>query len=666
MIYSKITLSIICLLSMTFCSVHTGENKPAENNTTAAANDGAGRGNIWGVWGGGNYSATDMSQYPYLKGWYIVYQWKQLEPEKDKFDWDYFDNQMKFAASHNLSIGFMVWVGPHSPEWLYSNGVPKVTTNTKKKLADYPWYFSDAYKKRYYGMMQAVFDHIEKYPADLRNKIILWMSAEGSTGDITPYKGYPTDSKYNMTDEQWTSFKQDVWKYMYNLCANAKPKINLLVNQANDGRYLNWLTTNLPDVWVKAGNISHTYQFNGELEYYNRLQKLEDKTIQNEYSSRLRGEITVQGRWFSQNEAWNMYALLSSALHFGLDIFNTSSKYLQNPVDTSTFNFFNFYAGQKNPAKSPGAFCVLRDGLDAADLKRFPESKYGPVLDPAQMDAYNKQMQRKGYSANDNEEDDDAGAGEQGINESNIKNDFLNPSRVNKIVDEYAAYGAKRGDINDITEDTNGKMEGAENEDYSTGKQNKNPNRQGKNAGKRKQQKMAAGESGGGDKATAYQKRREASMVINDIGVNILPDNYYRYLIQYSPNTTSRGYWRVGPGDQPYGRFARGFESKENKTEMFFALDKRFFGGNSGAQNVAIKIIYLDKGNGSWSLNYTGASGKKEAYKITCGNSGNWITKTIYLSDAYFAQKLEHGCDISLKYLSGDNTIFNRVEVLRQ
>ena len=37
-------------------------------------------------------------------------------------------------------------------------------------------------------------------------------------------------------------------------------------------------------------------------------------------------------------------------------------------------------------------------------------------------------------------------------------------------------------------------------------------------------------------------------MVINDIGVNILPDNYYRYLIQYSPNTTSRGYWRVEPG----------------------------------------------------------------------------------------------------------------------
>lgn len=660
MIQGKIIGGLLCLLTMSLCSVHNNENEQTGDGKKAVSAADDGRGNVWGVWGGGNPATADASTFPYLKGWYIVYQWKMLEPEKDKFDWDYFDNQVKFAASHDFSIGFMVWVGPHSPDWLYDIGVPKVATDSKKKQTDYPWYFSDVYKKQYYGMIQAVFDHIEKYPADLRNKVIMWMSAEGSTGDITPYKGYPQDSKYNMSEEQWADFKKDIWKYMYNLCATAKPKINLLVNQANDGRYLNWLTANLPDVWVKAGNISHTYQFNGELEYYNRLQKLEAKTEQNEFSGRIRGEITVQGRWFNENEPWNMYALLSSALHFGLDIFNTAPKYLQNPVDTSTFNFFNFYAGQKNPSKSPGAFCVLRDGLDAADTKRFPESKYGPLLDPAQMDAYNKQMQRKGYSVNDNEEDDDASAGDQGINESNIKNDFLNPGRVNKIVEEYAAYGAKRGDINDITEDTPGQLTDASSQENNSPRLNK------KGKPKKNQAGKGAGKSDGGDKATAYQKRREASMVINDIGVNILPDNYYRYLTQYSPNTTSRGYWRVGPGEQPYGRFARGFESKEGKTEMFFALTKKFFSGSTTAQNVVIKVIYLDKGTGSWSLNYTGANGKKEAYKITCANTGNWITKTINLNDAYFNQKLEHECDITLKYISGDNTIFNRVEVIRQ
>ena len=167
-------------------------------------------------------------------------------------------------------------------------------------------------------------------------------------------------------------------------------------------------------------------------------------------------------------------------------------------------------------------------------------------------------------------------------------------------------------------------------------------------------------------KGNPYQKKREANMVINDIGVNLIPDNYYRFLTQYSPNTTSHGYWRVGPTDQPYGRFARGFDAQKGMTEMFFALDKNFFNGSNNAEKVAVRIIYLDQGNGEWSLNYYGGSSKNEAYKVRCGNSGRWITKTVILPDAYFTQKLEHNCDLTIKYLSGDNTIFNSIEVLRQ
>jgi len=189
----------------------------------------------------------------------------------------------------------------------------------------------------------------------------------------------------------------------------------------------------------------------------------------------------------------------------------------------------------------------------------------------------------------------------------------------------------------------------------------------GKPMSAKRQEKQAGKQSkgGGNSKATGYQKKREANMVINDIGVNLIPDNYYRFLVQYSPNTTSRGYWRVGPATQPYGRFARGFDAKSGMTEMSFALDKNFFKGNSSPQKVAIRVIYLDKGTGSWSLNYFDGSGKKEAYKITCNNSGNWITKTVAV-DAVFSGKLEHNCDVSIKYLSGDNTIFNSIEVLRQ
>lgn len=671
----KIFFGVLSMLFMTLCSTpaknvksnnNEKENTTSNDQTPAETNNAAGNdivygtnrsfSNMWGVWGGGELSSGDMAKYSFFKGWYIVYQWKKLEPQKGSFDWDYFDSQMKFAADNNLSIGFMVWVGPHSPQWLYDNGVPLVSTQTKKKKADFPYYFNKYYKERYYNMMKEVADHIQKMPPEIRKKVVMWMSAEGSTGDVTPYKGYPNDAKYNISDQQWFDYKKEVWTYMYKMCQATSPRINLLVNQGNSGQYYDWLTTNLPKVWMKAGNISHTYQFNGEQEYYSRLKKLEDKVAEDSMSNRLRGEITVQGKWFNQNESWNMYALLTSALHFGLDIFNTAPKYLQNPADTTAFQFFNFYAGQKVASKSPGAFCVLKDALDAADTKRFPESKYGPVIDPADMDGYNKELQRKSKKdrGDDEEEDDD----EEGINASNIKNDHLAAARVNKILAEFAPYGAKRGDMADLDD--------AETNDADASKPVKTTTKSGKPLSAKRQEKLESKQAGkaGGEKGTSYQKKREANMVINDIGVNLIPDNYCRFLTQYSPNTTSRGYWRVGPGDQPYGRFARGFDAKNGMNEMFFALDKNFFKGNTTPQKISVKVIYLDKGNGAWSLNYFDGSGKKEAYKITCTNSGNWITRTVTI-DAAFAQKLEHSCDLSIKYVSGDNTIFNSVEIIR-
>jgi hypothetical protein len=99
-------------------------------------------------------------------------------------------------------------------------------------------------------------------------------------------------------------------------------------------------------------------------------------------------------------------------------------------------------------------------------------------------------------------------------------------------------------------------------------------------------------------------------------------------------------------------------------TEMYFALDKNFFKENTSPRNVTIRIIYLDRGTGSWSLNYFDGAAKKEAYKVTCTNSGNWITKSVQINAA-FTQKLEHACDVTLKYLSGDNTIFNSIEYFK-
>jgi len=80
-------------------------------------------------------------------------------------------------------------------------------------------------------------------------------------------------------------------------------------------------------------------------------------------------------------------------------------------------------------------------------------------------------------------------------------------------------------------------------------------------------------------------KNRDAA-AMNDVGWNIWADNYQRYMTQYDPNGTSRGYWRQGPKDQPYGRFARGFDAKAGKDKMFFDINDAFFGGKPLADST--------------------------------------------------------------------------------
>ncbi|MEP7317969.1 MAG: hypothetical protein ABI921_04495, partial [Panacibacter sp.] len=399
MIHNKILAGLFCIITLSLCSVPAknagtttqdpGTATTGNNENTTPGDDykysptGA-LGSSFGVWSGG----TPDGQIPnksYIKGWYIVYRWEKLEPAKNNFDWNYFDSQVKAAADNGYKIGIQVWAGPHCPEWLYSAGVPRVQTNSPKKLNTFPFYFDKTYKERYFNMMKAVADHIEKYDPETRKKILFWMSAEGSTGDITPYKGYPLDSKYNISEQQWFDFKKEAWTYMYKTGMSSTPRLNILVNQGNDGRYFDWLSTNLPKVWMKMGNAGQTYFFNGEQEYQTRMQKNFARAAADSTSSRMRAEITPAGLFFSTNANWNMYALATSASAFGLDIFVNTPKSLEYTTDPAPFEFFNFYAGHKVAAKSPGAFCVLRDGLDAGDIKRFPESTYGPLIDPDKM-----------------------------------------------------------------------------------------------------------------------------------------------------------------------------------------------------------------------------------------------------------------------------------------
>ena len=81
--------------------------------------------------------------------------------------------------------------------------------------------------------------------------------------------------------------------------------------------------------------------------------------------------------WFQEAPVWNLYWLNLWGLHFGLDILVHGREAFTNPAYRESFQFYARYGGQKDAATSPGAWCALRDGLDASDFKRFPEAAFG-------------------------------------------------------------------------------------------------------------------------------------------------------------------------------------------------------------------------------------------------------------------------------------------------
>jgi len=93
----------------------------------------------FGAWGHGPaISNAIIKNMPTIRGWNFTFAWKDIEPQKGKFNWKLVDDQFKIAADNNLYIGFMIWVGQNSPEWVYTqDGVEKVVTNDDKHSFPY-------------------------------------------------------------------------------------------------------------------------------------------------------------------------------------------------------------------------------------------------------------------------------------------------------------------------------------------------------------------------------------------------------------------------------------------------------------------------------------------------------------------------------------------------
>ena len=533
----------------------------------------------------------DTARFPFVKGQADRIKWADLEPKPGVYDWSSLDSHIRNAVEGNYYYYFVLWTGPHAPEWIYEQGVPKVAVSGGKGKDYFPYYLDPNYIKYFHRFIGKLADHIASLPEADRKAFAFIQPAFGSTGDRQLYKGSPKDPRYNISAEEYLEFCRGATKRFYEAFDKPELKhIKFLFNVADQsergevkGRgarageqlFANWLRQNYPiELRKQQFTIAVGYQANGEIEQDNELRPT-FYGLNGKQPEFVRGEFSKfgEGGIFRENPIWNYYWTAISTVDRGLDLWEVDYRTVQTGKYDEGFAFANRYSYYKQPQTSPQAFIALRDVLDSADTLRFPEEQYGKAVQS-------------------------------------------NADRMKKIESEFSKYGAKVGDLDAATSLT----------------------------------------------GASYLLDAKA---MNDVGFGLIARNFSRFITQIDANQTSVGLWRVGPADQPYGRYARAFENSSGRNRMYFDLDDEFL--PAGAKDpITLKLIYLDQGSGKFSVRYDASDDPdKTAINITKTNSGRWVEKSITIADAAFANKGPRNSDFSLVNEDDEEDVFHLIEITK-
>src|SRR5437868_6095700 len=206
------------------------------------------------------------TQYPEIKGRLCNFYWRDIQTAPNTWNWTAFDNDLTSRSKDGLPVIFLVYVqGPKAsaPDWLFTNGVPKVTTSTNS----YPYYADPIYKSYFKKMITAVHQHVETLPVSVRSKIIGVQGCFASTGDYISYGGAQVASQYALTQNNFSSLYKEFTQYYYDEYKNTNPKIALLSNPKNKGMDdALWAVQNCPGGWLKNGTLGKEFQLNDELD----------------------------------------------------------------------------------------------------------------------------------------------------------------------------------------------------------------------------------------------------------------------------------------------------------------------------------------------------------------------------------------------------------------
>lgn len=217
----------------------------------------------------------------------IGLHWGDFQPTADSFNYSAFDVQARPIIATgkviviNLGTGNVEGETPAAPKWLFTSGVPKVTTTggncPKKTTCTWPYYLDATYTKLFHAAHAELRKHLNTaYTADEQKLIVGIKPVFGSTGDVTPWHGTPTDKKYEISDDAWNKYCGDESTYVASLYADW----------ANDaGRDFYLIMSDLPLYQSQIAKVIPSYHFATEdNEVCKDYQETSEKTCKSIYN----------------------------------------------------------------------------------------------------------------------------------------------------------------------------------------------------------------------------------------------------------------------------------------------------------------------------------------------------------------------------------------------
>jgi len=346
---------------------------------------------------------VNPEETPYVKGAPLTLRWSNLEPENGQFEFDkLIKEELIELEADNYYTTLMVWVAfatsnlnsrdttwAFTPDWLFKEGVPLVefpaTINPlgKNTVRYFPYYLDEDYKYYFHRMIDTLGSYVCSLPPHLKERIIFVQSAEGSTGDGSPYKGDPVNPVYNISKEEWSKFRIETWeKYFESFSLNGELQLPLVTNyDSNEQEQYDWMLEKLPKtLGLKNGMFSHGYHISDAQERLANYIEFRDEVERKGKILFSRGEQDAEWKtygWSTQNSAQAFYWSALYATHCGLSLWNIPADACQQEKHFPAFILFNRYANQVRPQTANYAFCALRRGLDASDTLCFPVTEYG-------------------------------------------------------------------------------------------------------------------------------------------------------------------------------------------------------------------------------------------------------------------------------------------------